>query len=129
MKASEKTAYSAVRLAMDIHRRTLKLQADWVAFDSYGSVVEELLYLADNGYALRKAVIQSKEDWDFRDKVLHFRPVAPRKVGYAAFKEQIKGIEGAMRRFVRTTYGKGLEAIQAPLEAIRANIRNLRSQM
>ena len=129
MNAKEKTAYNALRIAMDIHRRVLKLQSDWVAFDPYGAEVYELLYLADNGLALREAVISSRGDWDFRDKVLHYRQVAPYKSGYASFKEQIKGIEGALRRFKKTGYGKGKEEIEFPIEAMRVNFRNLREQM
>ena len=105
-KANEKSAYRTLRLAVDIHRRCLKLQADWTAFDPYGAVVYDLMYLADNGMALREDILNSKDDWNLVDENRRVRPIAPRKKGYAfvrslapskkgyaLFKEEIKGIE------------------------------------
>ncbi len=128
-KANEKSAYRTLRLAVDIHRRCLKLQADWTAFDPYGAVVYDLMYLADNGMALREDIFNSKDDWNLVDENLRVRPIAPSKKGYALFKEEIKGIEGALRRLYKEPYAKGREVVDAMKDAFKDNIRSLRAVM
>ena len=129
MKAKDKQAIRAFRLAVDIHRRCVKLQAEWTAFAPFGAVVYELDYLGANGFSLREAVFTSKDNWDLRDENLHIRPVAPTKTGYDSFKAQIKGIEGALSRFAKVGYLKDDEAVQAITDDFKATIKELKSQM
>ena len=129
MKAKDKQAIRAFRLAVDIHRRCVKLQADWTAFDPFGAVVYELDYLGANGFTLRDIIFCSSDDWDLRDENLHIRPVAPTMTGYDSFKAQIKGIEGALRRFAKVGYLKDDETVQALMNAFKTNIKELKAQM
>lgn len=127
-----KTELQALYTAFDIHRRVLTLAAMWTAFDPFGAVVHELQILVEEAYDLRVEVSSRKDDWDFTKEPYHpLRPIKKGKDNYATFKNHLKGIEGAIRRFLRNSWiEKELDdPLTVTIDKMRYSIRELRSQM
>ncbi len=133
MKASKATETDKVQLralyaAINIHRKVLNLVAMWTAFDPFGAVVYELHDMADEAWNLREEVISRKDDWNYTKE-----PNYPHRPIFGTFKNHLKSIEGAIRRFLRNPWiEKGLdndESITVTIDKIRDSIRELRSQM
>ena len=127
-----KTEMQALYTAFDIHRRVLTLAAMWTAFDPFGAVVYHLHDLLESAWALREDVQNSKEYWDYTKEPYHpLRPIKKGKDNYATFKNHLKGIEGAIRRFLRNPWIAEMKdaRIAFVVKCIREMIVELRSQM
>lgn len=137
MKASEKNKTGKVELrglyaAMSIHRKVLNLVAMWTAFDPFGAIVYELKNLADEAWNLREEVFSRKDDWDFTKAPYYpLRPIKWEGNHYGTFKNHLKSIEGAIRRFLRNPWIETEldEPLTVTIDKIRDSIRELRSQM
>ena len=139
MKANKATETDKVQLralyaAMNIHRKVLNLVAMWTAFDPFGAVVYELHDMADEAWNLREEVISRNDDWNYtKEPYYPLRPIKWEGNHYGTFKNHLKSIEGAIRRFLRNPWiEKGLdndESITVTIDKIRDSIRELRSQM
>ena len=127
-----KTEMQALYTAFDIHRRVLTLAAMWTAFDPFGAVVYTLNDLLGEAWALHEEVVNSKTSWDYTKEPYHpLRPIKKGKDNYATFKNHLKGIEGAIRRFLRNPWIAEMKdaRIAFVVKSIRGMIVELRSQM
>lgn len=127
-----KTEMQALYTAFDIHRRVLTLAAMWTAFDPFGAVVYTLNDLLGEAWALHEEVVNSKTSWDYTKEPYHpLRPIKKGKDNYATFKNHLKGIEGAIRRFLRNPWIAEIKdaRIAFVVKSIREMIVELRSQM
>ena len=127
-----KTEMQALYTAYDIHRRVAMLAAMWTAFDPFGAVVYHLYDMQEAAWTLREEVQNSKTYWNYAKEPNHpLRPVKEGKDKYETFENHIKGIEGAIRRFLRNPWIKGLREvqIQGAVGDILAILKELRSQM
>ena len=132
MNKATKTELQALYTAVDIHRRVLTLAAMWTAFDPFGAVVYELQILAEEACDLRVEVLSRKDDWDFTKATYYpLRPIKWKGNHYDTFKNHLKSIEGAIRRFLRNPWiEKELDApLTVTIDKMRDCIRELRSQM
>ena len=101
MKTVNKTELKALYVAYDIHRRAATLAAMWIAFDPFGAVVYSLRDFEADAFDLRMSVENMKDNWCFANEPNH--PLKPIKAGadmYGTFQNHIKGLQGAIRRFV-----------------------------
>ena len=127
-----KTELQALYTAFDIHRRVLTLAAMWTAFDPFGAAVCELQILAAEAWNLREEVGSRKDDWDFTKATYYpLRPIKWEGNHYDTFKNHLKSIEGAIRRFLQNPWiEKELdEPLTVTIDKMRDSIRELRSQM
>lgn len=132
MKKASKTEMKALYTAFDIHRRTATLAAMWTAFDPFGAIVYALRSLEWAAFALREAVKDTKDYWDYTKEPNHpLRPIKEGHDNYGTFKNHIKGIEGAIRRLLRNNWivaevGKN-EDFTTALEDMREYMAELKS--
>ena len=118
--------------AMNIHRKVLNLVAMWTAFDPFGAVVYELQKLAEESWNLREEVISRKDDWNYtKEPYYPLRPIKWEGNHYGTFKNHLKSIEGAIRRFLRNPWIETEldEPLTVTIDKMRDSIRELRSQM
>ena len=122
--------YETLRLAVDIHRRAVKLQAHWTEFDPYGAVVYHLSDLVEAAWGLREAVFYTKDDWSLA--VMYWN--GSRTIGkgltshYDLFKAQIKGIEGAIRRLQKVPYSRRIVGADCFIAAMKSTLQELKAQ-
>lgn len=127
-----KTEMQALYTAFDIHRRIATLAAMWTAYDPFGAVAYTLHDFLGNAWALREEVVNSKTFWDYKEEPYHpLRPIKKGNDDYATFKNHLKGIEGAIRRFLRNPWIAEMKdaRIAFVVERIREMMAELRSQM
>lgn len=127
-----KTEMQALYTAFNIHRRVLMLAAMWTAFDPFGAVVYELQELAEEAWNLREEVFSRKDYWDYaKEPYYPLRPIKWKGNHYDTFKNHLKSIEGAIRRFLRNPWiEKELdEPLTVTIDKMRDSILELRSQM
>ena len=118
---ANKTEMQALYTAFDIHRRVAVLAAMWTAFDPFGAVVYELHDVQEAAWTLREEVQNAKTYWDYTEAP--YRPLRPIKEGkdkYETFRNHVKGIEGAVRRFERNPWVS--ETMDKPLENAVADL-------
>ena len=127
-----KTELQALYTAFDIHRRVLTLAAMWTAFDPFGAVVYTLNDFLGEAWALHEEVVNSKTYWDYDKEPYHpLRPIKKGKDNYETFRNHLKGIEGAVRRFLRNPWITEMKDARIAffVKDIRGIIAELRSQM
>ena len=125
-----KTEMQALYLAYDIHRRVLTLAAMWTAFDPFGVVAFHLHDLQESAWTLREEVDNCKTYWYYDKEPYHpLRPIKAGKDNYDTFRNHIKGIEGAIRRFLRNSWVFPNNRILLAVRDIRFCLNELREHM
>ena len=131
-KNATKTEMQALYTAFDIHRRIATLAAMWTAYDPFGAVAYTLNDFLGEAWDLREEVVNSKTFWNYTEEPYHpLRPIKKGKDNYATFKNHLKGIEGAIRRFLRNPWIAEMKDGRIPfvVKSIREMMAELRSQM
>ena len=131
---TEKVELRALYAAMNIHRRALEIAARWTCFDPFGAVVYVLRDLTEEAWNLREEVISRNDDWNYaKEPYYPLRPYKWRGSEYDYFKDCLKGLEGAIRRFLRNPWiADGLDedyGITVTIDKIRDCISELKAQM
>lgn len=133
MKKATKTEMNALYTAFDIHRRAIVLAAKWIAFDPFGAIVYALRDLESSAFAVREAVNNAKDFWDFSKEPNHpLRQVKAGRDEYATFANHIKGIEGAVRRLLANKWAAELFNSGTPLlllDELRDSLKELKANL
>lgn len=95
----------AIQTACALHQRTLALYAAFAAFDPYGAALNDLSCAEARAFEIREHLISYNPYFDLAAlKPPRISPVKEGKDQYATFRNHVKGIEAAIRRFKAIDY-------------------------